>query len=138
MSTIPQVCTSQDRGAKHQTLSRCSSEPSQPTHTPQHQRTTSRRHTEGNSLEPDESNTDLRADLTETNTEGDTTATQGQATDEVSHPPQEPTRKDSVIKTKTGPERSQDGERDKERDMGTEEENPNLLRWGMLHASSDK
>ncbi|XP_074530616.1 MORC family CW-type zinc finger protein 3 [Halichoeres trimaculatus] len=123
-----EVCTAQDREAKHQTLSRCSSEPSQSTHTPQHQRTTERRHTEENTLKPDETDTDLRADyLTDAHTGGDTTMTQSTATDEISHTQQEPARKETVIKTKDRPKQAQDEEGDKWRDVETEEENPNLL-----------
>ncbi|XP_034546595.1 MORC family CW-type zinc finger protein 3 isoform X2 [Notolabrus celidotus] len=135
---------SQNQEATHQNLFRSSSEPSQPTHAPRHKITTDRYHTEANTLEPYEVNTDHRADhFKDTHRAPDATKTLNTATDEVPHTQQEPARVDEVIKTTDGPEHSHDEERDTSREaMETEEENPNLLslkrKLGSLFSYANK
>lgn len=85
-----QVCQFQNQVAKHQTLSRSSSEPSQPTF--QSPRTPNRCHAEENTPEHDETDTDCHTDT------NDDTETQDRTTAKVTH---RATRRDSFIKDKT-------------------------------------
>ncbi|CAJ1058483.1 MORC family CW-type zinc finger protein 3 isoform X1 [Xyrichtys novacula] len=123
----------QDQKAKHHILSRSSSEPCQSKHTPQNKRTTDKHHTEENTPEADQTNTDHPEDFpTDTHTDGDTTKTQSTAIEKVTPTRRESARNDTVTKTKERPEQADDEESNKERDskmeeMETEEENPNLL-----------
>uniref|UniRef100_A0A4W6CA77 Zgc:152774 n=1 Tax=Lates calcarifer TaxID=8187 RepID=A0A4W6CA77_LATCA len=85
-----EVCQFQNQVAKHQTLSRSSSEPSQPTF--QSPRTPNRCHAEENTPEHDETDTDCHTDT------NDDTETQDRTTAKVTH---RATRRDSFIKDKT-------------------------------------
>ncbi|XP_044061161.1 MORC family CW-type zinc finger protein 3 isoform X2 [Siniperca chuatsi] len=96
-----EVCRFQDQ--EHHIFSRSSSEPSQPTfqstHTPGRIRTADRCHTEENTLEQDETNTDHLADYyTDTH---DDAQTHGMVTAEVTHKQQKPIGRDTVIRDKT-------------------------------------
>ncbi|XP_045887114.1 MORC family CW-type zinc finger protein 3 isoform X2 [Micropterus dolomieu] len=113
---------------KHQILSRSSSEPSQPTHTPELIRTADRRHTVENTLDQDETNTDhLADDCTDPHAHDDA------QTDEVTHTQQKHIGRDSVIKdnagvteeqahveNETNNQRLDDEERDKRKDTNME------------------
>lgn len=130
---------------KHQILSRSSSEPSQPTHTPELIRTADRRHTVENTLDQDETNTDhLADDCTDPHAHDDA------QTDEVTHTQQKHIGRDSVIKdnagvteeqahveNETNNQRLDDEARDKRKDtnmelLEREEGKTDTLRWSRM------
>ncbi|XP_070692754.1 MORC family CW-type zinc finger protein 3 [Pempheris klunzingeri] len=98
-----EVCSSQEQMAQHQSLSRSSSEPSQPTsqstHTPDRRRTADQCRTKENTPEQHQTNTDQLADYnTDTN---DDTHTQSAVTAEVTHTKQRSVWANVVLKDKT-------------------------------------
>ncbi len=137
--------------AKHQILSRSSSEPGQPTfrstHAPDHIRTADRCHTEENTLEQDQTNTDHLADHYTDTHANDDAQTQSAATAEVTRRhKQRPSGRDTVIKdsvqltegqvsveNETNDHRLEDEEGDKKKDTNMEpmerEETTDALRW---------
>ncbi|XP_023263071.1 MORC family CW-type zinc finger protein 3-like [Seriola lalandi dorsalis] len=95
-----EVCEFQDQVAKHQILSRSSSEPSQPTF--QSTRTPDRWHAEENTLEHDQTNTDHCADDHADTHTNDNVQTQNRVTGEVARSQRKPSGRDTVIRDKTG------------------------------------
>ncbi|KAK5864732.1 hypothetical protein PBY51_015950 [Eleginops maclovinus] len=124
-----EVSECQDQSSLHQILSRCSSEPSQPTfqstHTPDHIRAAGQRHTEENPAERDQTSSDHQADCyTDTHVHDDA---QTQST-VIQH---RPDGRGTVIKDKTQLTQNQMhdrrlGDKERHRNMDEKEEEHTL------------
>ena len=126
---VLQACGFEDQAAKHQTLLRSSSEPSQPTfqstHTPDHVRTAGRRSTEENTPEQGQTNTDHCTD-----THDDT---QTHSTPEVTHTPQKPVGRGTVVKDKAQVTHVEnEAKKDANMEPVEREESTGILRWVVL------
>lgn len=133
------VCVSQDQGAKHQILSRSSSEPSQPTF--QSKRTRNRWHTEGNRPEHDETDTELgEDDDADTHWDGDDETEDERCTQE------KPAGRGTAVRGSLGttptqePVENQTHSQTLDTEREEEEESTDTLRWVLyigLYLSSD-
>ncbi|XP_042349543.1 MORC family CW-type zinc finger protein 3 [Plectropomus leopardus] len=122
-----EVCGVQGQAAKHQILSRSTSEPSQPTfqstHTPEHTSTAGQRHTEENTQQHDQTNTDHPTEnVTDTLDDAQT-----QSTVTAGDTQQRPVGRGTVIKdhTVTHVENGTDDPRLEEKNTNTEREEEN-------------